>query len=80
MTDTQQTIPDYVPKLVVVGDGAVGKTCLLNVFIHGGFPDQYEPTVFENHEIKITEKMDIPEIAGKVSYFHQPFKNDPHNI
>ncbi|CAG8482303.1 3914_t:CDS:2, partial [Ambispora leptoticha] len=36
-------------KLVVLGDGACGKTSLLNVFTRGYFPQVYEPTVFENH-------------------------------
>jgi len=36
-------------KLVVLGDGACGKTSLLNVFTRGYFPQVYEPTVFENY-------------------------------
>ncbi|KAI8578714.1 hypothetical protein K450DRAFT_245154 [Umbelopsis ramanniana AG] len=36
-------------KLVVLGDGACGKTSLLNVFTRGYFPQLYEPTVFENY-------------------------------
>ncbi|ORY21753.1 small GTPase superfamily [Naematelia encephala] len=36
-------------KLVVLGDGACGKTSLLTVFTKGYFPTTYEPTVFENH-------------------------------
>ncbi|XP_030627124.1 rho-related GTP-binding protein RhoB-like isoform X1 [Chanos chanos] len=34
-------------KLVVVGDGACGKTCLLTVLNKDEFPEQYVPTVFE---------------------------------
>ncbi|EHY56021.1 GTP-binding protein RHO3 [Exophiala dermatitidis] len=36
-------------KLVLLGDGACGKTSLLNVFTRGFFPTVYEPTVFENY-------------------------------
>ncbi|KAK9712880.1 GTP-binding protein Rho1 [Basidiobolus ranarum] len=36
-------------KLVIVGDGACGKTSLLIVFSKGTFPEVYVPTVFENY-------------------------------
>ncbi|XP_026250192.1 transforming protein RhoA-like isoform X2 [Urocitellus parryii] len=36
-------------KLVIVGDGACGKTCLLIVFSKDQFPEAYMPTVFENY-------------------------------
>ncbi|KAI8139705.1 GTP-binding protein rhoA [Fennellomyces sp. T-0311] len=35
-------------KLVIVGDGACGKTSLLTVFAHGDFPRGHVPTVFDN--------------------------------
>ncbi|KAL2107162.1 hypothetical protein VUR80DRAFT_5596 [Thermomyces stellatus] len=36
-------------KLVIIGDGACGKTSLLSVFTLGYFPTRYIPTVFENY-------------------------------
>ena len=38
-------------KLVVVGDGACGKTSLLTVFQTGAFPRDYEPTIFNTSGI-----------------------------
>ena len=40
-------------KLVMIGDGAVGKTCLLEVFEKGVFPEKYLPTVFHTSKKKI---------------------------
>ena len=36
-------------KLVIIGDGACGKTSLLSVFTLGFFPKTYVPSVFENY-------------------------------
>ena len=35
-------------KVVIVGDGACGKTSLLQRFAEGSFNKEYVPTIFEN--------------------------------
>ena len=59
MSSNQLAPPPPEIKVVVVGDGAVGKTCLCNVFVAREFPETYEPTIFENHTQNMT-------INGKV--------------
>ena len=49
-------------KLVIVGDGACGKTCLLIVFSKDTFPEVYVPTVFENYVADI--EIGLPVLVG----------------
>lgn len=50
-------------KLVIVGDGACGKTCLLFAFTKDEFPDKYIPTVFENYVSDIEVDGKLVELA-----------------
>ena len=54
-------------KLVIVGDGACGKTCLLIVFSKDQFPEVYVPTVFENYVADI--EVDGKQVRLVFKYF-----------
>ena len=55
-------------KLVIVGDGACGKTCLLIVFSKDQFPEVYVPTVFENYVADI--EVDSKQVNDSSSVVH----------
>ncbi|KAA8910362.1 hypothetical protein TRICI_004160 [Trichomonascus ciferrii] len=51
--DIEAMPADHHVKIVCVGDGGCGKTCLMVTYAHGTFPETYVPTVFENYLTKV---------------------------
>ncbi len=67
---------EYVFKITILGDAAVGKTSLINQFVEGAFQEDYKPTLGANivrkdvnlEEVNAQVRLIMWDLAGQEKY------------
>ena len=67
---------EFVYKIVILGDAAVGKTSLINQFVEGSFSEDYKPTLGANiirkdvnlKKLDVKVRLIIWDLAGQEKY------------
>lgn len=67
-------------KIVIIGDGNVGKTCFLQRFIQNKFSEIYTPTVFETIEKQVQIEIDDNKEMVDLRIFDTSGQEDYANI
>lgn len=71
-----EDVKEFVFKIVVLGDAAVGKTSLINMYIEQSFSEDYKPTLGANiirkdvhvEEINASVRLIMWDLAGQEKY------------
>merc|ERR1712086_793912 len=78
-TDSAKMALRPTPKLIIIGDGAIGKTCLVARFNKDGFTDNYEPTMFDDQPFDLVFD-EIDDVTGPWTRFLDPVTKEPQGV
>lgn len=53
-------------RIVIAGDGATGKTCLMYAYVKNQFLPNYEPTTFDQNHVEVTINRDKYTVMTRV--------------
>lgn len=61
-------------KIVLVGDGASGKSCMIQSYLNDSFDTDYIPTVFDNYKATVQVENQTYQLAIWYSNLNLTFK------
>lgn len=73
-SSSKATKPKASIRIVIVGDGDTGKTCLMYAYVKNDFLPDYNPTTFDQNHVEVTINNDkytviLTDIAGQQEYY-----------